>query len=120
MLYGLWARKIVKALITFVGLPKIEQSDQGSNFTSKLFQQMMGQLDVASIKSSGYHPQSQDALGQFHSRLKNRIRTYLKHFKEWNEGIPFLVFATRESVQESLGLTPFELVFDHSETVESN
>ena len=34
--------------------------------------------------------------------------------KEWDECIYLLLFAVRESVQESLGFSPFELVFGHS------
>ena len=43
------ADKIVKALIkffTFVGLPKVVQSDQGSNFMPGLFQSVMVQLGI--------------------------------------------------------------------------
>ena len=43
------------------------------------------------------------------------IRTYcLDNEKDWDEGISILLFAVRESVQESLGFSPFELVFGHS------
>ena len=34
--------------------------------------------------------------------------------KDWGEGIHLLLFAVRESVQEYLGFSPFELVFGHS------
>ena len=34
--------------------------------------------------------------------------------KDWDEGIHLFLFAVRESVQESLGFSPFELVFGHS------
>ena len=34
--------------------------------------------------------------------------------KDWDEGTHLLLFADRESVQESLGLIPFELVFGHT------
>ena len=34
--------------------------------------------------------------------------------KDWDEGIHLLLFAVRESIQESLGFSPFELVFGHS------
>ena len=43
------AKTIVKALIKFftlVGLPKSIQSDQGSNFTSGLFQEVMYELEI--------------------------------------------------------------------------
>ena len=34
--------------------------------------------------------------------------------KDWDEGIHLLLFAVRESVQESLSFSPFESVFGHS------
>lgn len=34
--------------------------------------------------------------------------------KSWDDGIPLLLYAVRESIQESLGFSPFELVFGHS------
>ena len=117
-LTNITAPKISKALVNFftlVGLPKEIQSDQGSNFMSGLFQQVVFQLSAKQIKSSAYHPESQGALERFHSTLKNMIRTYcLDNEKDWDEGISLLLFAVRESVQESLGFSPFELVFGHS------
>ena len=34
--------------------------------------------------------------------------------KKWDEGIHLLLIAVRESVQESLGFSPFELVFGYT------
>ena len=109
------AKTIVNALVkffTFVGLPKSIQSDQGSNFMSGIFQQVMYKLGIKQYKSSAYHPESQGALERFHQTLKNMIRSYcFDTEKDWDEGINLLLFAVRESVQESLGFSPFELVF---------
>ena len=111
-------KTIVKALVkffTFVGLPRSVQSDQGSNFMSGTFQQVMYELGIKQYKSSAYHPESQGALERFHQTLKNMIRSYcFDTEKDWDEGIPLLLFAVRESVQESLGFSPFELVFGHT------
>ena len=111
-------KSIVKALIkffTFVGLPKSVQSDQGSNFMSGIFQQVMHELGIKQYRSSAYHPESQGALERFHQTLKNMIRSYcFDTEKDWDEGIHLLLFAVRESVQESLSFSPFELVFGHS------
>ena len=111
-------KSIVKALIkffTFVGLPKSVQSDQGSNFMSGIFQQVMHELGIKQYRSSAYHPESQGALERFHQTLKNMVRSYcFDTEKDWDEGIHLLLFAVRESVQESLGFSPFELVFGHS------
>ena len=112
------AKTIVNALVkffTFVGLPKSIQSDQGSNFMSGIFQQVMYELGIKQYKSSAYHPESQGALERFHQTLKNMIRSYcFDTEKDWDEGIHLLLFAVRESVQESLGFSPFELVFGHT------
>ena len=111
-------KSIIKALIkffTFIDLPKSVQSDQGSNFMSGIFQQVMHELGIKQYRSSAYHPESQGALERFHQTLKNMIRSYcFDTEKDWDEGIHLLLFAVRESVQESLGISPFELVFGHS------
>lgn len=112
------AKTIVKALdkfFTMVGLPKSIQSDQGSNFMSNLFQQVVHELGIQQYKASAYHPESQGALERFHQTLKTMIRTYCHQYeKEWDEGIHLLLFAVREAVQESLGFSPFELIFGHT------
>ena len=105
----------LRAFFTRFGLPKEVQSDQGSNFTSRLFQEELYALGIRQVTSSAYHPQSQGALERFHQTLKSMIRTYCEdHKRDWDEGIPLLLFAVREVVQESLGFSPFELVFGRS------
>ena len=52
-------KSIVKVLIKFVGLPKSFQFDQGSNFMSGIFQQVMHELGIKQYRSSAYHPESQ-------------------------------------------------------------
>ena len=40
------------------------------------------------------------------------IKSYcMEYEKDWDEGVHLLLFGVRESVQESLGFSPFELVF---------
>ena len=66
------AKSVVRALskvISVFGIPKVIQSDQGSNFTSRLFAQVLQQLHIKHNKSSAYHPQSQGALERFHHHL---------------------------------------------------
>ena len=112
------AQTIIKALVKFftlVGLPKHIQSDQGSNFMSSVFQQVLHQLKITQHRSSAYHPQSQGAIERFHQTLKTMMRSYcLENQKDWDEGMPLLMFAARESIQETLGFSPFELVFGHA------
>ena len=99
---------------TLFGLPKSIQPDQSTNFMAHAFQQVMNQLGVKQYKSSAYNPESQGALERFHQTLKTMIRMYcIENSHDWDEGVHLLLFAVRESVQESLGFSPFELVFGH-------
>ena len=112
------ANKIVEALTEFFtryGLPRSIQTDQGTNFTSKLFEQVLKKMNIEHRMSTAYHPESQGALERFHQTLKTMLRSYCtEHEKDWNLGVPLVLFAAREAVQESLGFSPFELVFGHT------
>uniref|UniRef100_A0A7N8YKI4 Gypsy retrotransposon integrase-like protein 1 n=2 Tax=Mastacembelus armatus TaxID=205130 RepID=A0A7N8YKI4_9TELE len=109
---------VVKALMTYFatfGLPQVIQTDQGTNFMSKTFQQVMKTLEAQHVTSSAYHPESQGALERWHQTVKSMLRKYcLETEKEWDEGLPFVLFAARNAKQESLGFSPYELVFAHT------
>lgn len=111
-------KKVFQELVKFCyvfGLPKVIQTDQGSNFTSKIFTQVTRELNVKHILSSAYHPQSQGAIERFHQTLKTLLRKFcVETGKEWDEGLPVLMFAIRETTQESLGFAPADLVFGHT------
>ena len=75
------SKSVVKALgkfFTLVGLPKIVQSDQGTNFMSNVFQQVMLELGIRQLKSSAYHPFDPGG--------------------DWDESIHLLLLAISESV----------------------
>ncbi len=117
-LRSLKAHAIVKAIVKFCttfGIPKYIQSDQGTNFMSRVFAKVMKQLNVKHQVSSAYHPQSQGAIERFHQTLKSMLRTFcVEHEKEWDEHIPLLLFAVRNTTKASLGFSPSEFVFGHS------
>lgn len=109
---------MVRAMSQFIsifGIPKIIQSDQGSNFSSHLFSQVLKQLNIKHNKASAYHAQSQGALEGFHQTLKFLLRSYCTQMEgDWEDGLPWLMLVAREVVQESTGFSPNELVFGHT------
>ena len=74
----------------------------------------MFQLGVLCFKSSVYHPESQGALERFHSTFKNMIRTYCLDNEKTGMKASTYCCLQLESDHESLGFSPFELVFGHS------
>ena len=111
------SKTVSQALLKFFtqfGLPLRIRSDQGSHFTAHVLRQTLESLGIDQVFGSAYHPQSQGAVERFHQTLKSMIKSYIfDHEKDWDVGLPFLLFASRDSIQESLGFTPFELVFGH-------
>ena len=74
----------------------------------------MNHLGIKQYKSSVYHTESQGAMEKFDQTLKTIIKMYsIENRRDWDEGV-HLLFAIRESIQESLGFSPFELVFGHA------
>ncbi|TWW54068.1 Retrovirus-related Pol polyprotein from transposon 412, partial [Takifugu flavidus] len=108
---------ISKALVKFFtvfGLPTMVQTDQGTNFMSRVFAQVLKSLGIKHITSSPYHPESQGALERFHQTMKTMLKKCcFESQKDWDDAVPFVLFAAREAVQESLGFSPAELVFGH-------
>ena len=82
---------------------------------SKQFTRAIRQLKAKHNISSAYHPQSQGALERFHQTLKSLLRPYcVELWSVWEEGLPWLLLAIREVVQESTGFSPDKLVFGHA------
>lgn len=112
------AKPVVRALSQFIsmfGLPKVIQSDCGTNFTSKAFSQILRLFRIRHNKSSARHPQSQGVLERFHQTYKSMLRAYCVELGcEWEDGLPWLLLAVREVTQASTGFSPNELVFGHA------
>ncbi len=81
---------------------------------SGLFQRVLAELGIKQLKSSAYHPESQDALERYHHTMKTMLRAYcLVNLNpgDWDKGIPFVLFATCDAPHESTSFRLFELVY---------
>lgn len=107
---------MVKALSRFISIfdiPRVVQSDKGSNLSSHMFAQVLKQLKVKHSQSSAYHVQSQGSLECFHQ--KSLLRSFCTELgRDWEEVLPWLLLAAREVTQQSTGFSPIDLVFAHS------
>ena len=102
---------LLKVFTTY-GFPKEIQCDQGTNFTSKIFQNTMVELSIKQSFSSAYHPESQGALERHHQTLKALLKKFcIESESDWDEGIDFLLFVIREVPCQSLAVSPFEMLY---------
>lgn len=75
---------------------------------------MLSELGIKHVWSSAYHPKTQDALERYQQTLKKVLQKYCEdHTMDWDKGLPFLLFNTREVPQESLGFSSNQSVFTH-------
>ena len=105
--YSVDAPMLAKELITFfatVGVPEEILTDQGTDFTSQLLTEVY-QLKIRTIP---YHPQTDGLVKRFNHTLKSMFRkTANKDCKDWDELLPYLLFAYREVPQTSTGFSLF-------------
>lgn len=115
LLRSVSTKSIVKALAQFISIfviPKIIQTDKVTNFSSRMFAEVLQQLHVKPHKSTAIHRLREVWI---HQTLKQLLRSYcIELNKDWEEGHPWLMLAAREVTQDSLGFSPNDLVFGHA------
>lgn len=106
--------RVIIKIFSIFRLSKRIQTDQGTNFLANVFAQVMTELAIKHQVSSAFHPESQGTLERFHQTLKAMLPKYcVESNREWDEGLPFLLFDVRETPQESTGFSPADLVLGH-------
>ena len=108
------ARQVANCLVQLfsrVGVPREIVTDQGTNFLSLLLRQVYSLLGIKGIKTTPYHPQTDGLVERFNRTLKTMLRRFVSQTgKDWDEWLPYLLFAYREVPQASTGFSPFELL----------
>ena len=65
-----------------VGIPKEVLIDQGTNFLSRLMDEMYRMLGVKTIRTSPYHPQTDGLAERFNQTLKAMLRQTTEEGKD--------------------------------------
>ena len=94
------ARDIATALMsimTRLSIPKAKEilSDRGSNFLSSVLKETYQFLGISHSRTAVYRPQSNVSVEWFHQTLLQMIRKTIDDKPEWDDMLPFLLFACR-------------------------
>jgi Integrase zinc binding domain/SCAN domain/Integrase core domain len=112
------ARDVAQALsqvFSHFGFPQEIVSDQGTDFMSELMQIFLNDFSINHIRTSIYHPQTNGACERFNRTMKTMIKALTEKFPDsWDTALPWILFAYREVPVETLGLSPFDLLFGRS------
>lgn len=97
-------------IVRLHGLPKIIISDRDAKFTSLFWKSLFKKMGVKLAMSTAYHPQTDGQTERANRTIKEMLRHYISfHQDDWIDHLDTLEYALNDSVQESTGLTPFEL-----------
>ena len=112
---GIEAERVAEALFnmfTRLGFPSEILTDLGSQFTSEVMKEVSRLLSIHMLNTTPYHPMCNGLVEKFNGTLKRMLRKVCSEKpKDWDRYIPALLFAYREAPQESLGFSPFELLY---------
>ena len=105
------ARLLVEKVVCVHGVPEQLLSDRGANFLSDLVASVCRLLGITKINTSGYHPQTDGLVEKFNSTLTSMIAKSATKGDDWDERLPYLLFAYRVCAQESTKESPFYLMY---------
>ena len=105
------AHALAKNLISQYGAPKAILTDKGKGFVNNLLSNLSKIFGIKQITTSGYRPQSNGSLERSHAVLMDYVRAYAENYDDWDQLLPFAMFAYNTSVHSATKFTPFELVF---------
>ena len=93
------------------GVPKELLSDQGPEFESAVFKHICAVMGITKLRSSPYHPQGNGAVERLNRTLKSLLIAHTeKNRANWDQTLPFCLWAYRSNVHHSTGFTPGRLV----------
>ena len=70
-------------------------------------------LEIRRIRTSAYHPQTDGMVEEYNATLNAGLKKYVDKFpNEWNKAIPYVLFACRSVIHQSIGFSPFEIIFE--------
>ncbi|KII65320.1 Transposon Ty3-G Gag-Pol polyprotein [Thelohanellus kitauei] len=107
------ANVLFKEFICRFGAPKTNDTDQGKNFDGNLIKELCFLLRIKKTRTTPYRPQSDGLVERFNRTLIQLLRTMINGGTEnkWDDYIPPLLLAYRQSKQSSTTYSPYNLMF---------
>ena len=105
------ATVLVRDFFSRYGVPHFLHSDQGTQFESKLFQEICDLLGITKTRTTPFRPQSDGLSERNIKTLSRMIAMTASNQAAWDEHLPFLSMAYRATPQSSTGLSPNYLMY---------
>jgi transposase InsO family protein len=105
------AEVLLDQVISRYGCPYDIHSDQGRNYESKIFADLVKLLEVRKTRTTPGNPRCNGQAERFNRTMMDMVRAYLKgQQREWDKFLGCLAGAYRATVNEATGFTPNRLM----------
>lgn len=92
-------------------------SDRGTVFTARIVKDIVEQFGSKCIHTSAFHPQSNGLVERFNRTLVDMLSKYLNNNQgEWCAFLPLVVHAYNTSVQASIKVSPYSILFGREQS----
>jgi hypothetical protein len=106
------AELYMERIVYLHGVSKKIVSGRGTQFTSKFWERLHGTMDTQLNFSSVYHPQTDGQTKRVNQILEDMLRDCaLQYERSWDKSLLSVKFSYNNSYQESLKMTPFEILY---------
>ena len=106
------ADAFAQGIVANYGVPSSITTDNGSQFTSAIWTQLMRTWFIKSHFTTSYHPESNGLVERFHRRLKeSMIALGSEEPNDWFWRLPCSLLAIRTTLKPDIGASPADLVY---------
>ena len=105
------AQCMLNGWVSRFGCPYSILSDQGSEFTSRLFKCLSDTLQARKLRTTTYHPRTDGMVERSNRTIIDVLSKYAEKEPDWDLRLPLVLFAIRTSEHATTGFSPFKLVY---------
>ena len=108
------AKAFVNNWVVPYGAPATLLSDNGSQFTSKLFTMICSELKIRNAFTTAYHPQTNGQVERYNRTILAGLRAFVaEHPRSWPHYAQLLTYAYNTQVHPTTGVALFELILSN-------
>jgi transposase InsO family protein len=106
------AKLFFKEVVRLHGLPRSIVSDWDTKFVGHFWRNLWKKLGKNLSFSSAYHPRMDGKIEVVNRSLGDLVRSLVtEHHSQWDHILPHTEFAYNDSINRSIGQSPFQIVY---------
>ena len=105
------AQALFRHWISRFGTPQDITTDQGPQFTSALWAELLSLLGVKALRTTSYHPQCNGMIERVHRVLKERLMSKSACAADWMSNLPMVLLGLRASERDGAAVSPAHLLY---------